>query len=82
MLLNGTLMIIAGYLVISLAITPIQYRYLKAVKEEQRRYNKSREYYESMPVQEEVLHGNNQGNPLFFLANIFAWSLLKLKKKI
>ncbi|WP_231572514.1 hypothetical protein [Halobacillus sp. BBL2006] len=35
-----------------------------------------------MPVQEEVLHGNSQGNPLFFLANIFAWSLLKIKKKI
>ncbi|RWZ55053.1 DUF3949 domain-containing protein [Halobacillus fulvus] len=66
------------YLFISLILTPFQYRYLSALEEERKR---SSDYYEAMPVQEEVLHGNAQGNPLFFLANLFAWLLLKLKKK-
>ena len=82
MLFNAFLGIAGIYVLLSLLLTPLQYRYLEAIKEEQEKDNQTqREYFESMPLQEEVLHGNNHVNPLFFLANFFAWVILKAQKK-
>ncbi|TGB02249.1 DUF3949 domain-containing protein [Halobacillus salinus] len=83
MLLKAIIIIVSIYLVITFVMLPIQYRYLIGIKEEQDKNNQStREYYEQMPIQEEVLHGNTQLNPMFFLANFLAWLILKFQKKI
>ncbi|UOQ45998.1 DUF3949 domain-containing protein [Halobacillus salinarum] len=73
---------IGMYVLLSCLLVPIQYRYLKAVQKERvEKRQTQNEYYGSMPLQEEILHGNIQGNPLFFLANIMAWILLKRKSR-
>lgn len=71
------------YVILSLLILPMQYRFLIALKEkEQKNEMKGRtqgEMYDDMNAGEQVLHGNMQGNPLFFLANLMATILYKIK---
>lgn len=71
------------YLIISLLILPIHYRGLVALKEEEKK-NKligktQSEMYDEMDASELVMHGNMQGNPLFFLANIMASIIYGIK---
>lgn len=77
------LAIIGLYVIVSLLILPLQYRFLIALKEkEQKKKLKGKtqgEMYDDMNAGEQVLHGNMQGNPLFFLANLMATILYKIK---
>jgi Protein of unknown function (DUF3949) len=61
----------------------MQYRFLIVLKadEEKNRLKgkKQGEMYEAMNASELSLHGNMQGNPLFFLANLFASILYRVK---
>jgi Protein of unknown function (DUF3949) len=77
------LAIFSLYVIISLLILPFQYRFLIALKEEEKK-NKLKgktqgEMYEAMNAGEQSLHGNMQGNPLFFLANILASIIFRIK---
>ena len=73
------------YVLISLLILPMQYRFLIALKaEEEKNRLKGKnqgEMYDAMNVGELSLHGNMQGNPLFFLANFFASILYRVKHR-
>jgi hypothetical protein len=58
-----------------LIMTPIQYRYIAALKEKQKKSKlKQHEMYEKMLFEEEQLHFHNQGNlwnwPSFIAASI------------
>lgn len=71
------------YVFISLLILPFQYRFLIALKEEEKK-NELRgktqgEMYEALNAGEQSLQGNMQGNPLFFLGNILASILYRIK---
>ncbi|MCR8848200.1 DUF3949 domain-containing protein [Rossellomorea sp. SC111] len=72
-----------GLYVLVLILLPMQYRFLIALKadEEKNRLKgkKQAEMYDAMNVSELSLHGNMQGNPLFFLANLFASILYRVK---
>lgn len=77
------LAIFAFYVFISLLILPFQYHFLVALKEEEEK-NKMKgktqgEMYDNMDVGELALQENVQGNPLFFLANILASILYRIK---
>ncbi|WP_226668098.1 DUF3949 domain-containing protein [Metabacillus litoralis] len=83
MILSFILIIIAVYLLISLVILPMQYRYLVSLKETEAK-NKTKgttqgEMYEKMNPGESMLHENAQGNPLFLLANILAAIIYRIK---
>ena len=71
------------YVLISLLILPMQYRFLIALKAEEQKNRlkgkKQGEMYDAMNAGELSLHGNMQGNPLFFLANLLASILYRLK---
>ncbi|NHM32715.1 DUF3949 domain-containing protein [Neobacillus terrae] len=77
------LAILSVYIFISLLLLPLQYRFLKALKEEEaknRAKGKSQgELYDNMNAGELALQENIQGNPLFFLANILASIMYKWK---
>ncbi|MGI8315627.1 DUF3949 domain-containing protein [Halobacillus mangrovi] len=63
----------------SFTIAPFQPLYLKKVKKKENTYNQpEQDYYDSMKIQEEVLHDKSQGNLIFLLAVLF----FKLQKKI
>ncbi|WP_101843134.1 DUF3949 domain-containing protein [Halobacillus sp. Marseille-P3879] len=50
---------------------PVQFRYLKGLKKEiERCCMKQGDYYERLPVQEEVLHANTQLHLLFMPASV------------
>jgi len=76
----GILMI---YLLISILILPFQYRYIKAIKAEENKLRsngkKQSDMYDQMNAGELVLHENVQGNGLFFLANILASIIYRIK---
>lgn len=77
--MNEYLLIIGvTYLVISLLFTPIQYKYLKAVKTE--RESEKGLNYEEKSFGEQYLHFNAQSSPFLILANVFAWIIIKMKK--
>lgn len=68
--------IVAAYVLLSLALLPIQYRYIKQLKESHKR-NKERgisteDYYDQMSFETQQLHFNAQGNVLFIGANLLA----------
>ncbi|MCC5804385.1 DUF3949 domain-containing protein [Rossellomorea vietnamensis] len=71
------------YVLISLLMLPMQYRFLIALKAEEEKNRlkgkKQGEMYDDMNAGELSLHGNMQGNPLFFLANLFASILYRVK---
>ncbi|WP_226672072.1 DUF3949 domain-containing protein [Rossellomorea aquimaris] len=73
------------YVLISLLILPMQYRFLIALKAEEQKNRlkgkKQGEMYDAMNAGELSLHGNMQGNPLFLLANLFASILYRMKHK-
>ncbi|UTE78462.1 DUF3949 domain-containing protein [Rossellomorea sp. KS-H15a] len=71
------------YVLISLLILPMQYRFLIALKGEEEKNRlkgkKQGEMYDDMNAGELSLHSNMQGNPLFFLANLFASILYRVR---
>ncbi|MFP9128377.1 DUF3949 domain-containing protein [Niallia sp. BSM11] len=71
------------YVLLSIVMLPVQYRFLVALKEEERKYKAKGktqgEMYDEMNAGELVLHSHNQGNALFFLANIMASIVYKIK---
>ncbi len=73
------------YVLLSLALMPMQYSYIKQLKEmEKKRKSESitqGEMYENMRFEEQQLHFNAQGNPIFMLANVFASILYRMKHK-
>ncbi|MDX8045847.1 DUF3949 domain-containing protein [Gracilibacillus sp. S3-1-1] len=70
------------YILLSVIITPFQYRYLTGLKEEQQKAGQTQlEYYGGKTVSEQILTVNAQGNPLFWGANIFASVIIKIKQK-
>ncbi|KPL58424.1 DUF3949 domain-containing protein [Rossellomorea vietnamensis] len=79
------LAVIGLYVLISLLIVPMQYRFLIALKAEEEKNRligkKQGEMYDAMNAGELSLHGNMQGNPLFFLANVLASVLYRLKHR-
>ncbi|WP_423410321.1 DUF3949 domain-containing protein [Heyndrickxia sp. MSNUG] len=77
---SGILMI---YILLSILILPFQYRYIKAIKAEENKLKsngkKQSDMYDKMNPGELVLHENVQGNGLFFLANILASIVYRIK---
>ncbi|OLS39196.1 DUF3949 domain-containing protein [Bacillus sp. MRMR6] len=76
---------VIGYIVLSLVLVPFQYRYIKQL-EEMRIINNAKkksqgDMYEEMEFEHQVLHANAQGNMLFFLANILATIIYKVKHR-
>jgi hypothetical protein len=68
--------IIGVYVLLSLLLVPIQYKYLKQLKETHDR-NKDRgitveDHYDQMSFETQQLHFNAQGNLLFIGANLLA----------
>jgi Protein of unknown function (DUF3949) len=83
MLLEVFLIIAGVYILISLLILPFQYRFLITLKKEEEKHRKKGrtqgDMYDKMNAGELALHSNMQGNPLFFLANILATIIYRLK---
>ncbi|MGP4041033.1 DUF3949 domain-containing protein [Gracilibacillus sp. D59] len=79
-MIGNIIMIMLGvYILISLVLVPVQYRYLAGLEAEQKRNGQNQsEYYQSKGVAEQVLHANAQGNPLFILANVTAYNIYKI----
>ncbi|MGV3262239.1 DUF3949 domain-containing protein [Cytobacillus pseudoceanisediminis] len=83
MLLNIFWGILGLYVLLSLLILPMQYRYLTAIKKEEAKSKakgkRQGEMYDNMRAGELVLHENIQGNPVFFLANFLASVIYRIK---
>ena len=76
------LWILAGYVLLSVALTPLQYNYLKENTAQRKKLGLTQEeYYEKMSFESELLHFNAQGNPLFFGANVLAGFLYSRRHK-
>lgn len=76
--------VIGGYLLLSLLLLPVQYRYVKSLKEQQKQKEakgiSQQEMYENMSFEEQLSHYHAQG--LFFLgANLFATLMYNWKHK-
>ncbi|MGI8385981.1 DUF3949 domain-containing protein [Robertmurraya sp. P23] len=66
-------------------MVPVQYKYIKQLKETQKR-NKERgvyveEHYDQMSFETQLLHFNAQGNLLFIGANLLAPLVYKWKNR-
>jgi hypothetical protein len=76
---------IIGYILLSLILIPFQYRYVEQMekmrKENEKKGKRQGEMMEDMGFEEQVLHANVQGNMLFFLANILATIIYKVKHR-
>ncbi|MGG3560065.1 DUF3949 domain-containing protein [Neobacillus rhizosphaerae] len=83
--LYTTLGIIGAYLLLSLILLPVQYKYVKHLKEEDKKRKEiglsQAEYYDKMSFENQELHYNAQGNILFIGANLLATLLYKWKHK-
>ena len=75
--------VIGIYVLLSIVMLPFQYRFLVALKQEERKFKAKGktqgEMYDEMNAGELVLHSHIQGNALFFLANIMASIVYKMK---
>ena len=81
----GLMAVLGAYILLSLILAPMQYRYIKELKEmdkERRELGLSQEeYYEKMGFESQQLHYNVQGNFLFIGANLFAEAFYKWKHR-
>lgn len=76
---------IGGYILLSLILIPFQYRYVEQI-EKMRKANEKKgisqgDMMENMKFEEQVLHANVQGSMIFFLPNILATIVYKLKHR-
>ncbi|MFJ5758839.1 DUF3949 domain-containing protein [Neobacillus sp. NPDC093182] len=84
--MNEVLMIFVGsYILLSLILIPFQYRYVEQM-EKMRKVNEKKgisqsEMMENMKFEEQILHANVQGSMIFFLANILATIVYKMKQR-
>ena len=80
------LLAVGVYLLLSLFILPVQYKYIKALKEMDKERMKlglsQNEYYDKMGFEREQLHYNAQGNLLFVGANMLATLLYQWGQKM
>jgi len=79
------LIFLGGYILLSLILIPFQYRYVEQM-EKMRKANEKKginqgEMMENMKFEEQILHANVQGSILFFLANILATIVYKIKNR-
>lgn len=76
---------IIGYILLSLILIPFQYRYVEQMEkmriENEKKGKSQGEMMEDMEFEQQVLHANVQGNLLFFLANILATIVYKVKHR-
>ena len=77
--------IIGAYILLSLLLVPVQYKYIKQLKETQVR-NKERgvsveDHYNQMSFETQQLHFNAQGNLLFIGANLLATLVYNLENR-
>ncbi|MCM3708073.1 MULTISPECIES: DUF3949 domain-containing protein [Cytobacillus] len=83
MLLTIFGVVLGLYVLLSLIILPMQYRFLVNLKEmgaKNRVMGKTQgNMHDSMRAAELVLHENMQGNPIFFLANLLASGIYRIK---
>ncbi|MDR7076894.1 hypothetical protein J2Y03_001917 [Neobacillus niacini] len=82
---EAVIIFVGGYILLSLILIPFQYRYVEQM-EKMRRANEKNgisqgEMMENMKFEEQVLHANVQGSFIFFLANIFATIVYKVKNR-
>lgn len=79
------LIVIGLYALLSIVLVPMQYKYVKSLKEMEKERNEmgltQNEYYEKMRFEYQELHLNAQGNSLFIGANLLASLLYKWKHK-
>lgn len=77
--------IMIAYIVLSLALLPMQYRYIKELKDMDRKRKdlgmNQNEYYEQMTFENQLLHLNAQGNIIFIGANALAEIVYYWKNK-
>ncbi|WP_243298016.1 DUF3949 domain-containing protein [Bacillus litorisediminis] len=82
---NILLGILAAYILLSFALLPMQYRYIKELKEMDKRRKelelKQDEYFETMSFETQQLHFHAQGSILFIGANLMAELLYNWKHK-
>ncbi|MGG0737546.1 DUF3949 domain-containing protein [Niallia taxi] len=75
--------VISLYILLSIVMLPLQYRFLVALKQEEAKFKAKGktqgDMYDEMNAGEQALHSNIQGSALFFLANIMASIVYKLK---
>ena len=79
------IIVVGGYILLSLILIPFQYRYVEQM-EKMRKANEKKginqgEMMENMKFEEQVLHANVQGSVFFFLANILATIIYKMKHR-
>lgn len=83
--LYATLGILGAYILLSLILSPMQYKYIEQIKENDKRRKElgltKEDYDEKMSFENQVLHFNAQGNPLFLGANLFATLFYNWKQK-
>ncbi|WP_409291329.1 DUF3949 domain-containing protein [Peribacillus sp. SCS-37] len=83
--LYATLAVIGCYILLSIILLPMQYKYIKQVKEIDARSKElgltKEEYYDKMSFEMQELHFNAQGNPLFIGANLLATLLYNWRQK-
>ncbi|MBY0148767.1 DUF3949 domain-containing protein [Neobacillus niacini] len=76
---------VGGYILLSLILIPFQYRYVEQMekmrKENEKKGVSQGEMMENMKFEEQVLHANVQGSMIFFLANILATIVYKIKHR-
>ena len=76
---------VGGYILLSLILIPFQYRYVEQMekmrKENEKKGKSQGQMMEDMEFQEQILHANVQGNLLFFLANILATIVYRIKNR-
>ena len=77
--------IIGAYILLSLLLVPVQYKYIKQLIETQVR-NKERgvsveDHYNQMSFETQQLHFNAQGNLLFIGANLLATLVYNLENR-
>jgi K+ transporter len=79
------LIFLGGYILLSLILIPFQYRYVEQMekmrKENEKKGISQGEMMENMKFEEQVLHANVQGSMIFFLANILATIVYKIKHR-
>lgn len=83
--LTVLLLVVGCYLFLSLCLLPFQYQYVTQLKEmDKKRKEKGisqNEMYEKMSFENQQLHFNAQGSPLFMGANLLATLLYNYKHK-
>ncbi|MFP7298797.1 DUF3949 domain-containing protein [Neobacillus niacini] len=79
------LIVVGGYILLSLILIPFQYRYVEQMakmrKENEKKGISQGEMMENMKFEEQLLHANVQGSIFFFLANILATIVYKVKNR-